>query len=166
MTTLILRNIPIAPIREVKAPTENDYYGELPDKYDPETWPAYTSLQCYNCTLTSKRIPIFVPTGRSKGTFVRGNGPIYCNVGCLQRSLLDMKLTDSEIQRSLDLTRDLIFMMFGVRVGVITPVSNRLVLKRYAGTKSDADFQEEIIHFCDFIQKCYKNPQDYLEDCK
>lgn len=166
MVVLTLRNIPIPQDPVLVNTVEETKFDRLPDKYDPNTWPAYTSLQCYNCTLTSKRIPLFIPTGRSNGKLTRGNGPIYCSTGCMQRSLLDMKLSDSDFKKRSDLSKELIYLMFGVTVEVITPANDRIVLKRFAGTKTDAEFQEEVMHFCDFIQKCYKNYQDFLEDSK
>lgn len=166
MVLFILRNIPNKVHEEIEVP-KSEFYDTLPDKYDPNTWPCFTSLQCFNCTLTSKRIPVFAPVSRTEdGRLSRGGGPIYCNIGCLYRSLIDSKASESERKKQLDLTKELVFQMTGVEMGVITPTDSRAALKRFGGSKSDAEYQTDVLYFCSYIAKFYKNNQDYLQDSK
>ena len=166
MVVFVIRDISITQIPEPKK-QEKSYYSNLPNKYDPVTWPSYTDLQCYNCTLTFKRIPIFVPVGRSpSGKLERGSNPIFCSVPCLFRSILDKNLDLSLHKRYMDLVADLVKQITGEDIELPIPAGDRSTLKRFGGNKTDYDFQSEIMKFCCHIEKFYANTHDYLQDCK
>jgi hypothetical protein len=117
--------------------------------------------------LTSKRIPIFIPVGRSaSGKLERGGGPIFCNICCLFRTILDKNLDPSSHKRSMDLVADLVKQITDEEMDLPVPASDRSTLKRFGGNKSDYEFQSEILKFCPFIHKFYGNEYDYLQDCK
>lgn len=165
MVVFVLRNIPIPEVHQ--SATLPEYYDELPNKYDPQTWPQYTGLQCYNCTLITKRKPIFIPTGRSAtGQLLRNNGPIYCSTCCMFKSLQDMNLNPSTFKNYLDLAKELIYTMVGENADVIVPSDSRSSLKRFGGSKTDGEYQSEILNFCPFIRKFYANDSDYMNDCR
>lgn len=166
MVVFVIRDIFIKE-EVIQVEKVEEYYNGLPNKYDPNTWPKYTELQCYNCTLTSKRIPIFIPVSRSSsGVLQRGGGPIFCCVPCMFRTILDRNLDSTSRKKSMDLVADLVKKISGKDMGLPIPAGDRGTLKRYGGNKSDYEFQAEILKFCPYIENFYANSYDFIQDCK
>lgn len=138
-------------------------YDDLPSNYTKGEWPTKCNLQCANCSYSSNRIPFFIPIGRRGDVFVRGTGPIFCSPSCACYIIL--QITDSSTRnRKMSLIIDLAIAMFESS-DIIVPAADPFTLKKFGGTVSDLDYQNDIYSLNKhMIEKMYTNKSDLIDE--
>ena len=168
MQFLIIPNIPIPNVKVdfYEDDHREEVYDILPRKYKKTKWPSKTNLPCYNCTIVTNRIPLFVPAIiQPNGIIFRCDHQSVCSVPCALSWIYENAKDDAEKRRYIANLRYLVREMTGYDLENYTPAMSRSTLKKFGGKFSDHQYQREIILLSGrLIQKLYTNPADYYYD--
>ena len=138
-------------------------YDDLPSSYIKDEWPSKCNLICANCSYSSNRTPFFIPIGRRGDVFTRGGGPIFCSPSCA--SYMVLQIADSSTRnRKMSLVIDLAAEMLN-STDVIVPSADPFTLKKFGGTASDLDYQNDIYSLNKkMIERMYTNRSDLIDE--
>jgi len=169
MSFFIIEDIPVLDnFKKIESmiPIEQPYIP-VPNSYNEQKWPRYTNMPCYFCNCTSKRRPFFCPQKRDimNGKLIRGNSPIYCHPMCAVAHLQNMKLDQSSYNKYIGFIKELLYVMTNIEINIILPAEDKIVLKKFGGSKTDHEYQRELIELSkEYVAKLYTDLEDYYLD--
>jgi hypothetical protein len=156
MASLItLRGIPLKN-RLADNNTYEKNYTVLPEIFESkESWPSFCNLDCYHCTCTINRTPLFVPVCIDGDKIYRGTNPPVCSPGCG----VVLCAGNSTL---IEYLRELCFRLSGKKLSIMFPSSDKSVLKNFGGRFTKEQYQEQLMTNNEFFaEQNFKPAKQY-----
>lgn len=125
-------------------------YDKIPTTFDSlKTWKRSTNLKCWNCDLTFKNIPIFIPkhiynTRNGKRMDILGN---FCSFGCAKGFIdSNKKITKDETWDQNERLKILYNIFYKKHINDIKPSPDKYNLIYYGGKLEVREYKEQILN--------------------